>query len=109
MGVGMPRKSDANPISPVQRLRDAPRCHAKAKRTGKRCKAPAVRGWAVCRVHGAGGGHKAGPSHPQWKHGCRSREMDEMRNAVRELIEEQKDFDALIGASRRLIKKCHWP
>ena len=97
MGGGARMKSDANPISPAQRLRDAPRCRARAKRTGERCKCPAVRGWAVCRVHGAGGGHKAGTSHPQWKHGGSSREMDEMRKTVRELIEEQKELDALIG------------
>jgi len=48
-------------------------------------------------MHGAGGGHKAGPSHPQWKHGGRSRELDEMRKSVRELIEEQKELDSLIG------------
>ena len=54
-------KSDANPKSPVQRLREAPRCHARAKSTGERCKCPAVSGWCVCRVHGARGGHAAGP------------------------------------------------
>jgi hypothetical protein len=72
-------KSDANPMDPAQRLRDAPRCTAKAKRTGERCKCPAVTGWRVCRVHGARGGHKAGPSHPQWRHGMRSVDMVELR------------------------------
>ena len=72
-------KSDANPMDPAQRLRDAPRCTATAKRTGERCKCPAVTGRRVCRVHGAGGGHKAGASHPQWKHGMRSRDMVEVR------------------------------
>ena len=32
-GVAM-EKSDANPIDPVQRLREAPGCHAKAKAKG---------------------------------------------------------------------------
>lgn len=72
-------KPDDNPIHPVERLRAAPRCTAKAKSTGERCKCPAVNGWAVCRVHGARGGHKAGPSHPTWKHGGRSRETVELR------------------------------
>lgn len=70
----MPRKT-ANPMNPVDPLRAAPRCHARAKSTGERCKCPAVRGWRVCRVHGARGGHAAGPSHPQWKHGARSQEV----------------------------------
>jgi len=72
-------KSDDNPKSPVQRLRNARRCHAMAKRTGERCRCPAVRGWAVCRVHGAGGGHGAGPSHPRWVHGGRSQETVQAR------------------------------
>ena len=67
-------KTDDNPMDPVQRLRDAPRCQAMAKSTQERCKCPAVRGWRVCRVHGARGGHRAGPSHPKWVHGGRSRE-----------------------------------
>ena len=29
------------------------RCKAKSKRTGEKCKNPAVKGYAVCRVHGA--------------------------------------------------------
>lgn len=73
------RKGDANPMNPVQRLRDAPRCHARAKSTGERCKCPAVRGWRVCRVHGARGGHSAGPTHPQWTHGGRSQEVMAVR------------------------------
>ena len=72
-------KSDDNPISPVTRLQNAPRCRAKAKRTGERCRCPAVRGWSVCRVHGAGGGHRAGPSHPRWVHGGRSQEVANIR------------------------------
>jgi hypothetical protein len=72
---------DANNESPVQRLRAARRCCAKAKSTGTRCKAPAVRGWRVCRVHGARGGHKPGRTHPQWKHGGRSQETTNIRKA----------------------------
>jgi hypothetical protein len=37
-------KSGANPIDPTQRLRDAPRCMATAKRTGQGCQAPGVSG-----------------------------------------------------------------
>jgi hypothetical protein len=72
-------KVDDNLTSPVQRLRDAPRCAAKAKRTGERCRCPAVRGWRVCRVHGAGGGAPRGSRHGMWKHGARSMEAIEMR------------------------------
>jgi len=40
----------------------APRCTAKSKRSGERCKAPAVRGWKVCRFHGARVGAPKGDS-----------------------------------------------
>jgi hypothetical protein len=76
-------KGDANPKNPVHRLLSAPRCSAKAKSTGERCGCPAVRGWTVCRVHGARGGHSAGPSHPQWKHGGRSQEVLRARTLSR--------------------------
>lgn len=72
-------KNDANPMSPAQRLKDAPRCHARAKSTGEHCKAPAVKGWAVCRVHGAGGGAPRGRAHWNWKHGERSAEATRLR------------------------------
>jgi hypothetical protein len=31
------------------------RCHTQSKWTQKRCRAHAVKGWNVCRFHGAGG------------------------------------------------------
>jgi hypothetical protein len=72
-------KSDANPM---HRAHSAPRCTANSKRSGLRCKNPAVRGWAVCRMHGAGGGHAPGPTHPGWKHGGRSQEWVELRRGI---------------------------
>ena len=36
------------------------RCHAKSKRSGSPCQAPAMRGHNVCRMHGAGGGAPKG-------------------------------------------------
>lgn len=60
------------------------------------CKAPAVRGWGVCRVHGAGGGAPRGKAHPNYKHGIRSREYVDMRKAVNNLIREEKEIETLI-------------
>ena len=34
----------------------AQRCTATSKRSGERCQNPSVKGWQVCRIHGAGGG-----------------------------------------------------
>ena len=36
-------------------------CTAKSKRTGERCKANAVQGYSVCRMHGAGSPHQGRP------------------------------------------------
>jgi hypothetical protein len=75
-------KSDVNPM---QRAHQSPRCTAHSKRSGYLCKNPAVRGWAVCRMHGAGGGCKSGPEHPNYRHGVRAKEMSEVCALIREL------------------------
>jgi uncharacterized protein YjcR len=41
-------------------MHQALRCHAKSKRSGLKCQAPAVRGSSVCRMHGAAGGAPKG-------------------------------------------------
>ena len=75
-------KSDAYP------MHCAPRCTAKSKRTGQPCRNPAVRGWHVCRMHGAGGGAKPGKGHPNYRHGERSGEAAELRSLVNALIRD---------------------
>jgi hypothetical protein len=75
-------KSDANPMYLVELMNNAPRCTATSKRTRERCKAPAVKGRAVCRFHGAGGGHGTGIANPAYKHGLRAREWTEMRKEI---------------------------
>jgi len=47
---------EANLMDLVQRMNAAPRCSATSKRSRQKCRAPAVRGWSVCRFHGARGG-----------------------------------------------------
>ena len=86
-------KHDDNPMSSAQK---APRCTARAKGTGAQCKGPAVTGWRVCRVHGAGGGHPPGKDHPSWKHGMRSQEWIEARRQINDLIRETREIEWLI-------------
>jgi len=86
-------KSDANPMDPAQRLRDAPRCNATAKSTGQRCRNPSKQGWTVCRLHGAGGGAPRGKAHPNYKHGMRSKEWTDMRKQINELMRHLNDFE----------------
>jgi len=86
-------KDDANPMNAANSAR---RCTAKSKRTGQPCKAPAVRGWTVCRFHGAGGGHGSGKANPAFKHGIRSQAHTDQRKAVSELHRQLKELDGLI-------------
>ncbi len=72
-------KSDVNPM---QGAHSSPRCTAHSKRSGILCKNPAVRGWRVCRMHGAGGGAPQGSAHPNYRHGLRTKEIQELRQLV---------------------------
>lgn len=85
----MSGKSDANPMD---RANAAPRCGATSKRSGKPCRAPAVTGWAVCRLHGAGGGQRPGKAHPNYQHGERSREAVALRAQIRNLVKASRDL-----------------
>lgn len=84
---------DENPMS---KAHAAPRCTATSKRTGERCKGPAVRGWSVCRFHGARGGHPPGKYHPSYKHGMRSGEWIEMRKAISELVRQEREIELML-------------
>ena len=78
-------ESGGNPMHPAFRLNSAPRCTAKAKRSGTRCNAPAVKGCVVCRMHGAGGGAPQGPRNGMWRHGGRSGDVTETSRLMAEL------------------------
>jgi hypothetical protein len=67
---------DGNPMHPnkldrfdTSRLNNAPRCQARSKRSGLPCKAPAVAGYRVCRMHGARGGAPEGTRNGNYRHG----------------------------------------
>jgi hypothetical protein len=75
----------------MHKAHSAPRCHAKAKTTGKRCKAPAKSGWQVCRMHGAGGGAPTGPGNGAWMHGDRSQAVEQNKLNLMALVQLAKD------------------
>ena len=85
---GVAMESDGNPMHSAHL---APRCHAKAKRTGQACKAPARNGWKVCRMHGAGGGAPTGPANGAWAHGGRSQSVNQDRRALMSLVKLARD------------------
>jgi hypothetical protein len=80
-----------NPMHPAQRLANAPRCTAKAKATRCRCKAPAVKGWKVCRMHGARGGAPYGVANGRWRHGNRTKPNEAMRRALAALMTQARE------------------
>jgi hypothetical protein len=75
----------------------APRCTAKSKRTGEGCKAPAVRGWNVCRFHGARGGAPKGRANGAWKHGHYSEAAKADRLLVKLLLKEASSLRKLLS------------
>ena len=72
------------------------RCHAKSKRSGFRCRAPAVRGTEVCRMHGAGGGAPKGNKNAV-KHGAMVAESIALRREVQALARMTRETMAAIG------------
>ncbi len=80
-------------IYPFQK---SPRCSATSKRTRERCRAPAVRGWAVCRFHGAGGGAPKGKANGAYKHGLYTQEARAERRLLSELLKLSRDAIAAV-------------
>ncbi len=72
-------------------MHQSPRCRAHSKRTGLPCCNPAVRGWKVCRMHGARGGQGLGKRNPAFRHGGRTKEAQDLRRWVAELAREGRD------------------
>lgn len=67
------------------------RCHATSKRTGQQCQAPAVKGWKVCRHHGAGGGAPQGERNGNYRHGQFTKEAKRQRLAVSLLLSAARE------------------
>lgn len=74
----------------------APRCSARAKHSGCQCRSPAVKGWAVCRMHGAGGGAPEGKQNGNYRHGGRTKRAMEALAAVQAMAQLcRQTLDAL--------------
>ena len=69
----------------------APRCTATSKRTHEQCKAPAVKGWTVCRFHGARGGGPKGERNGAYRHGLYTQEAMAERRSLNELLRLARD------------------
>ena len=78
----------------------SPRCTAHSKRTGERCRAPAVTGWTVCRFHGAGGGGPKGTHNGRYKHGLATKEAIQMRREIAALLRASRTALAALPEER---------
>ena len=90
-----------NPLRNMAKARQSPRCTAKSKRSQKRCQAPAMRGWDVCRMHGAKGGAPEGSANCNFKNGYSTKEAKGNRQALvrgraelRYLVKLLRELDA---------------
>jgi uncharacterized protein YjcR len=70
-------------------MHQASRCRARSKRSGLQCQAPAVRGYAVCRMHGAAGGAPKGNKNAL-KHGDFTAEAIEERRMLAALTKQAR-------------------
>jgi hypothetical protein len=80
-------------INPMQSAHDAPRCKANARRTGTRCRAPAVRGYRVCRMHGAGDGAPESKGNGNFRHGRRTKEVIEASRLIAAIAKLVRELD----------------
>lgn len=69
----------------------ATRCTATSKRTGLPCGAPAMRGWRVCRFHGARGGAPTGTANGAYRHGLHMDEAKAERRLLRALLRMSRE------------------
>jgi uncharacterized protein YjcR len=76
-------------------MHQALRCHARSKRSGLQCRAPAVQGSSVCRMHGAGGGAPKG-NRNALKHGYYAGDTIEVRRAIRELTRRARELVEMV-------------
>jgi hypothetical protein len=75
----------------------SPRCSATSKRTRRPCQAPAVRGYRVCRFHGARGGAPKGGANGAYKHGLFTAEAMQERRLLQQLLAQCRNSVQLPG------------
>jgi hypothetical protein len=93
----MNREGRRQDEKPEYAFHKALRCTATSKRTGQRCKAPAVRGWQVCRFHGARGGAPKGKANGAWKHGEYSKAAKADCSVVKQLLKDASRLRKLLS------------
>jgi hypothetical protein len=78
----MEKESAINPMQRPLAMHLSLRCRAHSKRTGLACRAPAVSGWFVCRMHGARGGAPIGEQNGRFETGLYTAEVVGTRSHI---------------------------
>jgi hypothetical protein len=80
-------------------LRGDCECRARAsfKHLTQIHQAPAVRGWTVCRFHGARGGAPKGKANGAYKHGLHTKEAKEQRRLLSDLLRQSRKAIAVLS------------
>ena len=84
-------------MNPFDRMNQAPRCSATSKRSGLPCRSPAVKGWKVCRFHGARSGAPSGEANGAYRTGLHTKEAIERRRSLSRLLREARGAMAKIN------------
>ena len=93
------RKIINNPLRNMEKARQSPRCTAKSKRSQKRCQGPAMRGWDVCRMHGAKGGAPEGAGNGNFRNGYSTKAAKREREEARQTMAKSRVLRLLAGTS----------
>ena len=96
-------KTRANPMHLVNLMNAAPRCSVMSKRSRCRCRAPAVTGRLMCRMHGARAGAPTGKANGAWQHGHASNDALAMRRELAELMRQSRAvLEQLLAVYKRV-------
>jgi len=101
---GLAENLAGDPMKAAYPYQDSPRCSANSKRTGRQCGAPAERGKAVCRFHGARGGGPRGEANGAYRNGGYTAEAIEDRRCVAALVKSSRKLIAQIEGGRPRAK-----
>ena len=73
-----------------------PRCQAKCKKTGNRCRQPAMKNKRVCRYHGGKSPGAPKGNQNSLKHGLYTAKAIEDRKLIRKIISDSKEIIEMI-------------
>lgn len=93
-GDGFTWKVGTDLMNAAYPYQKSPRCSAISKRTRRSCLAPAVKGWTVCRFHGARGGGPKGERNGRHRHGFYTKLAGEERKMLRWILRQCSQSEA---------------